>query len=248
MIETSLENFGLTHKEIKVYLAALKLKSATVQEIAEKAGSERTYTYQILKLLKEKGLVSYTIRSGKKFFEATNPKKLLEISKERQQEIEKAMPELEEIYQSSVKKPVIEIYDKKEGIKTILQKLLQSGKKEYLGIGNHTKFEEYFNFYADVFVKRRIENEISSKLILEKSKETDKLSKTNKEELRELKVFKDLENTKSEIWTYGDKTILFTLVENEPIGIEIENKEIAELLKIIFGMLWKTKNINKTSS
>ncbi|MBW3021939.1 TrmB family transcriptional regulator, partial [Candidatus Woesearchaeota archaeon] len=96
-MEEELREFGLTDKEIQVYLACLKLGSALVQDIAKAAGTYRTYTYEILKSLKEKGLVSYVIRSGKQYFEVAEPDKLLSILKEKEAKINNIMPQLKGI-------------------------------------------------------------------------------------------------------------------------------------------------------
>ena len=127
-MEQELKEFGLTDKEIKVYLACIKLGTALVQDIAKKAGTYRTYTYEILKSLKEKGLVSYIIKSGKQYFEVARPEKLLNILKEKKQKIQKLMPQLETLYKSVVDKPKIEIYEGKEGIKTVIDDLIKTKK------------------------------------------------------------------------------------------------------------------------
>ncbi len=73
--EEILRDLGLTEKEIKVYLTSLSLGQSTVNAIAKKSQLNRVTCYDILKYLKEKGLVSYVIKSGVKYFEAAEPQK-----------------------------------------------------------------------------------------------------------------------------------------------------------------------------
>ena len=63
-----LKDLGLSDKEIIVYLAGLEIGLSSVSGYSEKANLPRTTTYDLLKSLKEKGLSSYVIRSGVKYF------------------------------------------------------------------------------------------------------------------------------------------------------------------------------------
>ena len=77
--EQILKEYGLSDNEIKVYLASLSLGTSKVNEISKKADLLRTTTYEVLKTLVEKGLVSYVIKSGVRYFEAAYPNKLINI-------------------------------------------------------------------------------------------------------------------------------------------------------------------------
>jgi len=80
MKEEILKSLGLSDKEIRLYLTSLQLGSSLVQNIANIAGLNRTSTYDLLKSLEQKGFVSYTIQSGKKFYQATQPNKIIDIN------------------------------------------------------------------------------------------------------------------------------------------------------------------------
>ena len=97
MKEEILKSLGLSDKEIKIYLSNLQLGSNLVQEIANFAELNRTSTYDLLKSLEKKGFVSYTIQSGKKFYQATKPNKLLDMLREREELVKKILPELNSI-------------------------------------------------------------------------------------------------------------------------------------------------------
>ncbi len=178
-MEDELREFGLTEKEIKVYIALLKLGSALVQDISKKAGTYRTYTYEVLKSLKEKGLVSYVIKSGKQYFEVAQPEKLINILKEREEKIKKILPTLENIYNSSPEKPKIEVYEGKEGLKSIYDDMIKT-KREILAYGSAKKQIELMQFYFPNFIKRRVKEGIKTKVIIEKSEDSLKLSKNDK--------------------------------------------------------------------
>ncbi len=235
-MENELKEFGLTEKEIKVYLACLKLGTALVQEIAKKAGTYRTYTYEILKSLKEKGLVSYVIKNRKQYFEVAQPEKLINILKEKESKIIKVLPDLKEIYQSSIEKPKVELYEGKEGLKTILDDIIRT-KKEILVYGSTEKQLKILQFYFPNYIIRRIKTKIHTRVITEKSPWTIEKLKTEKKELRESKFIPNIEFP-TVTYIYGNKVAILSL-EKEIIGLIIENKAISDTQKQIFELLWK---------
>ncbi len=236
-IETALEGFGLTDKEIKVYLALLSLGSALVQDIAAKAGTYRTYTYEILKSLQQKGLVGAVIKSGKQYFEAVEPEKLIDILKEKQEQIKTVMPELREVYKSSVSKPNIQIYIGKEGLKNILDDLVRT-KKEILAYGSTERQIELLEFYFPNFIKRRIEAGIRTKVLSEESSVSRKLKKKDRKELRTIRFFPKGINLPTTTNIYGNKVAILSL-KNDIFGVIIESEAIANTQRIIFSMLWQ---------
>lgn len=235
--EQCLEEFGLTDKEIKVYLALLKLGSALVQEISSQAGTYRTYTYEILKSLIEKGLVSYVIKSGRQYFEVAEPEKLSSILKEKETKINEIMPELKEIYKSSGEKPKIELYTGKEGMKSVIDDLIKT-KKEILIYGSTKRQIAIFDFYFPNYMARRIKEKIKIKVLTEKSKETIKSHKKDKKEFREMRFLPEWVDFPTAINIYGNKVAVLSL-EKEPIGIILENEDFAKTQRIVFGLLWK---------
>ena len=83
--KSTLQEFGLTEKEASVYLMLIKSGSSTANEIASKTKVHRVNLYDILGRLQKKGLVSYVILGKRKHYEASEPKKILELEEERKQ-------------------------------------------------------------------------------------------------------------------------------------------------------------------
>ena len=127
-IQETLKKIGLTTNEIKVYLTLLDLGSSLAGAIAKKANLHRRPTYDSLNRLIEKGLVSYTIKSGKKFFRPADPERILEIAKEREKEIQKILPEIKKKFKATKVEIFSEIYEGKEGIKSVMELILKERK------------------------------------------------------------------------------------------------------------------------
>jgi len=229
--------YGLRKTEAEIYIVCLRLGNSTVYKIAEKVGLPKSTVYDTLKSLNEKGLITYIIKSGVKYFEAVNPEKLIDILEEKKAKISEVIPKLKEIQEKIVEKPEVNVYYGKEGLKTILQDVLKI-KKDFLIMGNFGEFEKYFDFYSSLFVKQRVKNKIICMLIEEKSKKNLELKKNDKKEKRITKFLDGIQDLKSEIYVYGDKIALLTLMEEEPVGVVIKNKEMAKLMRFIFEKVW----------
>ena len=229
--EEVLKEFGLNEKEVRVYLASLELGLSRVNDIAKKAGIIRETTYSVINSLIKKGLMSYVIKSGVKYFEAADPEKLTVILQEKERLVDEILPELETIKKTRIVKPKIEFYEGKEGIKTILEDVLKETKQELLSISSTKNLRLILRFYFPHFVQRRIKKGIKVRLLTDAEVES-----------RELLRFKYLPKgfkLKTTNMFYGNKIAMISLEQKEPIGVIIENKEISDTQKDIFNLLWK---------
>jgi len=226
----TLQIFGLNEKEAKTYFVSLELGLAKVNEISKKSGVIRETTYSIIDSLLRKGLLSYVIKSGIKYFEAADPKKLKSILQEKEKLIDKILPNLEILNKMKTIKPKIGLYEGKEGIKTIMEDILQTKEKEILIIASNKNLSEILRFYFPNFVKKRIKLGIRIKLLTDKKVLTKQLIKY-KYLPKEFKF-------KTANYIYANKIVIISLSQKEPIGILIEDKEIADAQKNFFNLLW----------
>src|SRR3989338_9719622 len=93
--EQALEDFGLSQKEVQVYLKLLRIGESTVSKLSKETGINRVTIYDILKYLSAKGLVSSTVKNNVKVFSPANPKTILQILEERKNKITAVLDALE---------------------------------------------------------------------------------------------------------------------------------------------------------
>lgn len=238
MIEATLLDLGLTRNEILVYIANLKLGSSRVEEISRKAGIIRTTTYDVLDSLVRKGFSASVIKSGVRYYSVTEPGQLLSLLDEKKKKVEAVLDELEGMKKSVITKPKMQMFEGKEGLKSVYSDILATGK-DLLGYGNAELSWQVLTYFLPTFVKKRVKLGMRSRLIVEKSgtgldfKEQDK---TNK---RETKFLESMRKMETIVYIYGNKVAILTFVSKEPIAIIIENKEIADSQKILFESMWK---------
>lgn len=234
--EEALKEMSLNDKEIKVYLALLKLGQNTVNEISKEADLNRVTCYDILKSLLEKGYVSYVIKSGVKYFESVEPSKFLDELKLKQEKMQEIMPELELIKKSLLEKPDIETYEGINGLKSIFNDILKENKQaDFIGA---PKMLDALEFYFPHFIKQKRKQNIFSRVITEDCKEMHNYKKKAPKKYINMKfINKKIEITKI---IYGSKVAFLTFDKENSIGILINHKEITNSERNMFKILWSS--------
>jgi sugar-specific transcriptional regulator TrmB len=228
-----LENLGLTKSEIKIYLNLLELNSASVSEIAEKSGLYRKNVYDALNRLVKRGLVSFAKIEKKLMFNANDPERLLDFIEFRKKEIKSILPQLKKIYKSPTDMDDVRVFKGKEGLKAIFQDILKS-KTKYYKIGAGEKFKEFLPFYHEQFQKEKIKHKIDCRAI---HSENERNEEFVKEFIGDVKFLPKEFVHPSTTFIYTNKIAIIIWKEN-PIGILIRSKEVADSHRYYFESLW----------
>ncbi|MBI1957109.1 MAG: hypothetical protein HYS44_01460 [Candidatus Niyogibacteria bacterium] len=235
-IKRVFKHFGLDEKEAAIYLANLELGTASAQEIAKKAGIQRTYFYDLSARLINIGLMRQVKRGSKRLFAATEPKRLLEIQEEYAAEIKKVLPQLNAVYNTSGQKPAMFYYEGLRGIDQINDDSLRyEGEMvafttpRFLSIENQKLSRE--------FIARRLALNKHVRVIGQLSPEMLQLKKRDKEELRETRLLPfEIFNSEVEIGIYGNR--LFVINYKKLFGFIVEDGDFANAMKKIFDIVW----------
>src|SRR3989344_273406 len=116
---SALKALGLTNREIEVYLKLLEKGEAPAGALAKETSVSRTHVYEALQSLIDRGIVSSVTRDFRKHYKAAEPEKLLKFVRETEDKIHQLLPQLKILQKPPEKAPKIEVYEGKEGIKTI---------------------------------------------------------------------------------------------------------------------------------
>lgn len=230
-----LKDAGLTNNEAIVYKALLELGPSLAGQISRKSGLHRRTVYDVTEMLIKKGLIGYILQNNRKLFQASSPKKFLDILKEKENSISNILPEMMSLYAQTKEKEETNFYKGKEGLKTVLEDQLSSSAKEILILGANPIAYEIFEFYFKWFDKRRKEKKIKSKIIFNK----DKSKKKIKIPYSEIKYLPQQYSSPLAVNIYGDKVAIILWGKENPIAIVIKNKEISKGYKKYFNLMWK---------
>jgi sugar-specific transcriptional regulator TrmB len=238
-IEETLKEIGLAEEEIKVYLILLKVGSSLASKVSEETKINRSHVYQLLERLIAKGFVSYVIKENRKYFSAVNPEKIIEIIKEKEQKLKDILPNLLGLASFEKEKPIVEIFESKEGIKTILNDILKI-KDEWLAFGSSGKGQEILSFYAEHWEKEREKLKIGLRGILDSSESGLKRGKEiAKRKYTKIRYVKENYSSPSSTWIYGDRLAFVIWSKEHSFVIRMISKEIANNFKKHFEVLWR---------
>lgn len=238
-IEANLIQLGLSEKEAKTYLAALELSSPTISDIAYKTKLNRVTTYSVIDSLKEKGLISTTIKRKKKYYIAAEPDALERLVKSKEKIVEQMMPYLLGLSNLSKKKPNILFFEGEQGMINLYEKTLDA-KGDLLAFGDEKHFYDLVleKYFPDYRTKRK-ERAIKAKIIIPDSKQGRLTQKTDKEGFRETKLIPAGDYKFSVYFLlYNNSTIIIS--PGDLVGLYIESKDITETLRSFHKLLWQS--------
>jgi len=227
----TLENLGFSSNEIKVYLTLTDNGSLKAGKISKLAKIDRSSAYNALKLLLEKGLVSYVLIGEIKHFQATGPRRLLDYVNEQKKDVEEILPELSKRHVSSKQEGSVRLFKGLKGVRSIFLDIIRTKKDNYV-FGSEGQFSERLPEFALQFDRLKKENKIKTKLIIRKDKKELDYKTTD------YKFLPNISESPAVTNIYGDK-IAIIIWTKEPEGIIIENEAAAKAYKSYFEVLWK---------
>ena len=238
-ITATLQKLGLEEQEVKTYLALLDLGEATATKLAERTGLGRVHMYQIVNRLIERGIASYIIKNNVKYFSASDPETLLKDIQQKEQDLQKILPELKARQKKLIPETKVEIYRGREGINTILKIILKDEKTYYI-LGGAQEACSIFKLENTIFVKRAEKLKLRGRILARKK---DIFFIGTNEDYRFIPEHL-ISSTTQMLW--GNKTAIF--VWSEPYyAVLINNAEITKSNLSTFNYLWKSGEIPSKS-
>lgn len=161
-----LKQFSVSEDEAEIYLALLKLGTASVSEIAKKIQKNRTATYFHINKLLEKNLLHESKQGRALMFTATEPSELAERFDRLTTDFKSLVPQLEALKKAEIETPRVEVTESRAGYYKVYDEIssLPEGST-FLAIEGVTALknelslltnEETKNFYSKM-IARNIE-------------------------------------------------------------------------------------------
>ncbi len=244
IIHETLDALGLDHKQTDIYLALLKLGPASIRDIAVEAGVNRGSTFELLKVLKSKGVISQIPRGKRKVYCPEPPEQLIKLAEQKLGELEQAkasltrdiMPDLQSLVRDSTETRVRH-YEGDEGIEFVLRDILQtmdSNPDPVYRVYSSKRIRKYLYRPFPNFTRQRVQRNISVRVIAIGSGGDDA-------PLSERKWLpSDNPNpSASYVAVYGTKCAMISLTKGDyPMAVVLESEGITQALNISFDALW----------
>lgn len=239
----SLAQLGLDAREVAVYEALLKLGPASIRDVAAEAEINRGSTYETLKQLAGKGVVSYFPKGRRRVFQAEDPERLLVLGESRQQALAQAMEQLKSEVIPALKQSQsvfapgnVRFYEGDDGVELVLRDILDCAEKtpgkDYSVISTKSLREHLYRPFPN-FTRQRVARGIAVR-VLAVGEGGDEA------ELAQRKWLGAPGSADaSYIAIYPPKVAIITLASpNYPVVIIIDSPAISSTQQLLFDTLW----------
>ena len=232
-IYQDLERLNFSTNEAKVYLALVRIGPSFAGRVAKEAILDRSSTYNALKQLVERGIVSTVFEKKRTIYVPADPKKILDYYKEKEEIANRVIPSLRQLFSVQKERKNVLLFQGYKGLKTIFQDMLDSGDKEHYVMGSEGQFSQRMPYYAPLFSRLKQESGIRSKVLIREGR--TKMSRGKTTEYRE--VPSDVVSPAT-INIYGGK-VAIVIWDEKPEAVLIENEKVSQTLKNYFKFIWK---------
>ena len=243
-LKLSLLDTGLSAKEADVYLAMLELGPSSVQDIAKKAGINRTTTYVMMEGLKRHGLMSSFEKGKKVMFVAENPQYLLTLLTNRLAEetakrdrMVSFIPQLMAIFNAVEDKPKVRFFEGEETYGIIRREMSEGRERnwEFYAVDESSTKLATYQEEERIALSRQLRN--ARLLMAIKPGFTPRYFDQKAFEARMID-YVQFPFTGS-ITVAGNKVCILTM-RSHGMGIIMDSKEISDIFRAMYEAVWKS--------
>lgn len=237
-LQKSIEQLGYSKNEAAVYLATLGLGEATITEIAKRAGIPRTSGQTIVQNLAKIGFLNFYVKRRRKYWIAESPDYLMTQLRLREAALKEALPELHALRRETGAKPSIRFYGGTEGVWQILNDIIET-KHPIRSLTSLDDVKKLLGEEFNNFIVKRFSRHLPIQFLTMRSPETEAMKQRDERELRRTRFLPSNSAIHNANFIYGSKTAIIALNKKMPVGIIIEDQDIAETQAILFDSLWR---------
>ncbi len=246
-IQTFLKTLGLSPKESKLYLAALRYGPQTASVLAKKTGSPRSTVNFLFNRLIKKGFASKDTQQKTTYFQVISPdlieyvllKKHAKVKKQLQ-EYKDLLPALNTINNPLSPVPKVQYYEGLEGIYRTIDYCCDTDETIYYISGHNNMHPKVRDYCESIYIPKASKHLNKNKMILNDGPLAQDYVKKASEVYDEI-IFIDPKENPLTLTTAikGNKTTFMSYDSDDMSGIIIENQLIANHMKTIYKILKK---------
>jgi|SRR3989344_4787836 len=231
---------GMTEKAARIYLASLTLGTTSIQELARKTGLKRPTVYLHVDELHKRNLFEKVSLNKKEYYRAADPKVLEAQMKQHLSVLQTAIPKLTALQANMLGRPQVRIFEGEEGIKYVYEELKNANSwRVWSNLG------DTYKLFGNIF-------ENISQAVKDRGIGVREIIADNKESRRYSRLLAQIcgptysgrlataEGLENDTFVYGNCVAIFRLHEFNMFVVRIEDKTIADSMKALFDMAWKT--------
>jgi sugar-specific transcriptional regulator TrmB len=234
----TLQKMGLSEKESAIYLALLETGPATISEVARKSGIHRPLIYKTLPGLEQKGLISKGPKGKLVQYVAEPPAKLATQFERLRADFDELLPQLEGVYTTADKKPIVKFLEGKHGIMSVFDDLVATLPRggmfyRYSSAKDLAKNERYL---PEDYRKKRDNKQLERLVITSEARAKAKKPRLERD-LKTISADYDLFDDDITQIIYGNKVAFVDY--NSETAILVESKVFADFQRKLFTLLYR---------
>ncbi|MFH1915924.1 MAG: helix-turn-helix domain-containing protein [Nanoarchaeota archaeon] len=234
---TFLEGLGLTSNEIKVYTCIAQQGQLGPTEIAKNTKLHRPNVYDALARLVDKGFLSQVILSDTKYYEIANPHVLIDMLKEKEQQIQNMIPQMLLSQKINGNKNTIRLNEGIYSLRQFFRKCLEIKEPIYtFGIP-----QEIDTWIGEAFIREFHEERVRRMIEMSHIYGSDaqkRVAYLNTLSYTKAGYVPGLTSSKTFTMVCGNFTTFSIFSVNPWLVIEIENPDLAEANRKYFGIMY----------
>lgn len=235
----TLQQYGMSDKQARVYLCVLQLWSAPASVISRRTDIKRVTVYAVLKDLEVDTVVSSYEKSGTTYFQAITPDILVARLRSKYEQFTAKLPELLALTNIYDNKPKIQYFEWVSWVKQMYEDLLSSDTEICAFLSIDPIDPRLRSYIFDDFLPRRIAAQITARVIMPTLDQETTYASTDKQFLKQTKFIDHaIFDMKWEINIYWPNKIAIALFTAEEMSaIIIESPHLYKSLTSIFNIV-----------
>lgn len=239
-----LQQLGLTDKEAAVYVAALGLGSASVQDIAKAARVKRPTAYLAIEALIRKGLMSSVETGKRRVFVSESPERLANLYASwaneiatKEQTLKELLPQLLALTVGADEKPRVLYYQGLEGLETMREVFLKTSARDMVSFAALDEYRAAVPVALQMKHAARLEAKgVGGRMLYASARApVRQLAKTPWQFRR---IPQQQYPFAGEVSVLGSRIAVLSY-RPEPMGVMIQSQKIALMLTTIFELAWE---------
>jgi len=233
-------SLGISEKAAKIYMAGVALGTTSVQDIARKTTIKRPTVYLHIDELIKQGLFETVSLNNKQYYRAVDPEILEERLKKNLSELQLSMPELLASRANTMGKPQVTMLEGLEGVRRVYFEMKKANS--WRVISNLTSvYTPLHEIYLEMTEMVK-ENGIGVREIIADTKEAKRYSRFIARMCGPTYTARiaTVEGLANDTIVYGNVVALFRLHELNLFVVRVEDKTIADSMRALFDMAWKS--------
>jgi sugar-specific transcriptional regulator TrmB len=253
MNQSFYESLGLSPNEAKIYEALVEKGESSISEIAINAQIHRRNAYDAINRLIDKGLCFLIVSQKENRYNAVDPDKLTELLGEKQQELNKILPQLKKKFHNRDAPQEAYIYRGLEGQKNIFRDMLRVGEDSYFLGAKGGWYDPQIESARKAFFREANKKGIKFIQLFEHAVIDQMPNFPNHFEGKlQYRILPKEYATNSAIHVFGDYVITYTglpigRISDDIVFFVIRSHDLAESYRKWFWYMWENSEEHKNS-